>query len=95
MAKTLISDRQKFFSEFYLYLLDIVPSYHPMQFKGKLMNQTRENYKKKTNFRPYFGSTFVPQKFFSWVLRLLVVRHCSKLSSFAIPRQTNEPNLRK
>ena len=54
MAKTLISGRQKIFSEFYLYLLDIVPSYHPMQFKGKLMNQTREN-KEKLNFGSDFG----------------------------------------
>ena len=30
-----------FFGKSYLYLqLDIVPSYHAMQFKGKLMNQT-------------------------------------------------------
>ena len=27
-----------FFCEFYLYLLDIVTSYHPMQFIGKLTN---------------------------------------------------------
>ena len=29
-----------FFREFYLYQLHIVRSYHPIQFKGKLMNQT-------------------------------------------------------
>ena len=47
MTKTLISGPilgpQIFFQEFYLYELDIVPSYHPMQFKIKLMNQTWEN----------------------------------------------------
>ena len=45
---------QKFFLEFYLYLLDIAASYHDMQFKGKLMNQPWE-IGKKSNFRPNFG----------------------------------------
>ena len=36
-----------FFHGFYLYyMLDIVASYHCMQFQGKLMNQTWENGKK-------------------------------------------------
>ena len=64
MAKTLISGRQKIFSEFYLYLLDIVPSYHPMQFKGKLMNQTRENYKKKLISGPISGPHLCHKNFF-------------------------------
>ena len=43
------------FGRFYLYyFLDIVPSYHPMQFKGKLMKQIGQN-DKKPNFRPNFG----------------------------------------
>ena len=42
-----------------------------------------------------FGPNLVPQNFFSWVLPLLVVRHCSKLSSYAISTKTNEPNLTK
>ena len=43
------------FCTFYLYYyLDIVPSYHPMQFKGKLMNQTWGK-SKKPNFGPNFG----------------------------------------
>ena len=34
----------------------MIPSYHPIQFKGKLINQTGENEKKnQTNFRPNFG----------------------------------------
>ena len=33
--------------------------------------------------------------FFLQVLPLLVIRKCSKLSSYAIYRKTNEPNLRK
>ena len=65
--------------------LDNVPSYHPMQFLGKLINQTWKN-DKKPNFGP---------PFFLWVLSLLVVRHCSKLSFYAIYRKTKEPNLRK
>ena len=32
--------------------------------------------------------------FFSWVLLLLDVRHCSKLSLCAISRKINEPKLR-
>ena len=36
-----------------------------------------------------------PRNFFSWVLPLLVVKQCPKLSSYAISRKTNEPNLRK
>ena len=45
-----------FFPEFYLYqLLDSVLSYYPMQFKGKLKNQTWQN-GKKTNFGSHFGS---------------------------------------
>ena len=44
-----------FFHEFYLYyMLDIVASYHCMEFQGKLMNQTWEN-SKKTNFGPDLG----------------------------------------
>ena len=46
---------QNFFREFYLYyMLDIVASYHRMQYQGKLMNQTWEN-GKKTNFESNFG----------------------------------------
>ena len=33
--------------------------------------------------------------FFSWVLPLQVVRQCFKLSSYAISKKTNEPNLKK
>ena len=49
--------QQKFFHRFYLYgMLDIVRSYHCMQFQGKLMNQTWENGKKPsfwTDFSPF------------------------------------------
>ena len=91
-----LSPQKNFFvCQFNLYQLDIVPSYHPMKFKGKLMNQTRENCK-----RPYFGLDFGwpkcgPAKFVPQVLSLLVVRNCFKLSSYAICSNANEPNLRK
>ena len=46
------------FREFYLYyMLYIVTSYHYMQFRGKLMNQTWEN-GKKPSFGPNFGGLF-------------------------------------
>ena len=45
-----------FFHRFDLfYMLDIVASYHCMQFQGLLTNQTWENGKK-----PSFGTDFVP-----------------------------------
>ena len=59
-----------------------------MQFKEKLMNQTWQN-GKKPNFGPDFGPLDTNQdpQFFSWVLPLLGVRHCHKLSLHAIPRE--------
>ena len=47
---------KKFFCEFYLHQkLEIVASYHYMQFQGKLMNQTRENDKNLV-----FGTILAP-----------------------------------
>ena len=43
------------------------------------------------NFWPKFG----PLKLFSSTLYLLDVRHCCKLSSYAISRKTNEPSLKR
>ena len=77
MPKNLISEQilahlvqiwvPNFFPEFYLYqLLDSVLSYYPMQFKGKLKNQTWQN-DKKTNFGSHFGPfgpNLGPQNFF-------------------------------
>ena len=40
-------------------------------------------------------SIYTLQKILSWVLPLLDVRNCCKLSLYAISRKTNEPNLRK
>ena len=37
---------------------------------------------------------FGPPKIFSWVLPLLKIRHCSKLSSYAISSKVNELNLK-
>ena len=50
------------------------------------MMQPSEN-GKNPNFRP----NLEPQKIFSWILPLLVVRQCSKISSYAISGETNEP----
>ena len=43
------------------------------------------------------GLIFTPshKKTFLWVLPLLVVRNCSKLSSYAISTKTTEPNFRR
>ena len=35
-------------------MLDIVPSYNPVQYQGKLMTQTSEN-GENPNFGPHFG----------------------------------------
>ena len=45
--------------------------------------------------KPNFGPSLGHLKFFSWVLLLLVVRQCSKLSSYAISRKTNDKNMTK
>ena len=78
-------------------MLEIVASYHSMLFQQKLMSQTWEN-GKKPSFGPDLG-LFWPkigsQNFFLWVLPLLDIIHCCKLSFYAISRKTNEPNLRK
>ena len=60
-----------------------------MKFKGKLMNLTWEN-SEKPNFGPDFCpfDPNLPPNFFSWVLLLLDVRHCHKLSSYAISKKT-------
>ena len=41
------------------------------------------------------GPILAPTKICSWILPLLHVRHCCKLSMYAISRKTNEPNFRK
>ena len=74
----------KIFHKFcFNYMLDIIASYHFMQFHGKLMKQTWENDKKPT-FRPDFGPLpiwpkFGPTNFFSkiWLRQSLdiVVSH--------------------
>ena len=53
---------------------------------------------KKPSFGPNFGlfwPKFSHSKIFLWILVLLDVRNCCKLSLYAIPGNTNEPNLRK
>ena len=69
------------------------------QFPGKLKNQTWKM-TKKPNFGPDFDTfgLFAPNlapKPFLWVLPLLHVTYCCKLSLYPISRKTNEPNLKK
>ena len=50
--------------------------------------------KKTLNFRPdlnLFWPKFGPKKVFLWVLPLPEVKHCYKLSLYAISRETNKP----
>ena len=68
-----------------------------MHFKEKLINQTWE-YGEKPNF--WLGvlpvwSKLQPPNFLWWVLSLLDVKHCCKLSSYAISRKMYDPNWRK
>ena len=65
MAKNLVSSQnlgpQIFFHGFYLYyMLDIVASYHCMQFQGKLIKQTREKSKKPKKL--WFSEVFMRYK---------------------------------
>ena len=76
--------------------LDIVTRYHPIQFKGKLRNQTWENGKKLILglILARFGPNSGPKKNL-WILRQLDVRHYCKISLYWVSKETNEPNLRK
>ena len=92
--------RKTVFRRFYLFYLQqvlyIVASYHRMQFQGKIMNQIWKNYKNlvQSPIFPLLVHIWAPN-FFSSILPPPVVRHCCKLSLYAILRKTNEPNLRK
>ena len=70
-------------------MLYIVASYPCMQFQGTLINQTWEN-NRNSNFGPKFG----PPNFFLWIFLLIDIRHCCKLSFYAISRKTNDSNFR-
>ena len=68
-------------------MLNILTSYYYMHFKRQLMNQTWQNGKNLILDTVLVCLTQIcpppPKKsFFWWVLSLLVVRHCSKLSSY-------------
>ena len=69
---------KSFFGGFYLYqILNIVASYHCMQFQGKLMKQTWEN-DWKPSFGPDFGPNFVPKcfsKFYLYYMLWIVVSY--------------------
>ena len=59
-----------------------------MQFPGKLINQLKKK-QKNLILVPIFGFLDL------WVLPLLNVIHCWKLSLYAVTRKSNEPNLWK
>ena len=80
-------------------MLDIVVSYHFVQFQGKRMIQTQEKGEK-----PHFGPNLGPLDpnsgrqiffFFSKNLALSVTRYHGQLSSCTISEKTNDPILRK
>ena len=71
-------------------MLDNVPSCNLVLYQGNIMMQPWENCK-----NPNFGPSWGPQKFLTWVLPLLLVRKCSKLSSYEISRKTNGSKLIK
>ena len=54
------------------------------------MMQLLENGKNRN-----FGPSFYPPKFLPWVLPLLVVKQCSKLSSYEFPEKLMDQTLRK
>ena len=78
-----------FFRGFYLYsMLDIVASYHRIQFQGKLMIHAEEN-DKKYHFGLDLGPLGPNSGRHSFFIKL-VVRHCSELSFYAIYSKTYE-----
>ena len=87
-----------FFRGFYLYyMLGIFASYHFMQFQKKTNERNFRKWQKNLVSGPILTPwrKFGTQNFFSWILLLLHVRHCCKLSFYAISRKPNEPNLTK
>ena len=80
-------------------MLEIVASYHCMQFQQKLMIQTQEN-GGKLHFEPDLGPLGLVKfalriYFFFGNLASSVTRYHGQLSSCAISEKTNDPILRK
>ena len=72
-------------------MLDVIASYHCMQFQGKLMILTHEN-SKKSHFGPGLGP-LVPNlchQFFFKNLASSVTRYHGQLSPCTISEKTNE-----
>ena len=77
-------------------MLEIVASYHCMQFEEKPMIQTQEN-DKKPHSGPNLGqlNQIWTAIFFFLNLASLVTRYHGHLSSYAMSEKTNGPILRK
>ena len=81
-------------------MLDIVASYHCMEFHGKLTTQTQEN-GKKTNFGPdldLLGPNSGRHFFFFFFFKNLdssITRYQGQLSSYSVSGKTDHPVLRK
>ena len=76
----------KFFRLQLCYMLDIVPSCNFVQYQGKLMNQLVAKSLISVPILACLAQIW-GLNFFSWVLPLLVVRHCSELWSYALSRK--------
>ena len=63
-------------------MLKVVPTYHCVQFQGKCMIWTQEN-GEEPHFGPDFGPLGSNSDWQNFSIKL-VVRHCSKLSSYAV-----------
>ena len=74
-------------------MLDIVASYHCMQFQENLMKQMSEN-GKRPSFKPNFALNS-GHHFFLKNLALSITRYHGQLSSCTISDKTKDPILRK
>ena len=85
---------------FFLWVLPLLDVRHYCKLSlyaiSRKTDEPNLRFSEKPNFRPDFGllGPYLDQKFFSWILPLLDVRHYCKLSLHAISRKTDEPNLR-
>ena len=102
MAKNLVSGLILAPKVFFLWILPLLYIIHccklPLYAISRKTNEPNLRKWQKTQFQAWFSPLwpkFGPKKIFSWILLVLDVRHCCKLSLYAISRKTDERNLRK